>query len=230
MRNDSMHDHREARTASARRHASLLAVLAAATAGALLVRGPRDAQAVGDRERTGAPQPAHRDDAPARFVGSDACASCHAAEHAAWQSSHHRHAMEPANDRTVLGNFDDADFVLLRPHDALLEGRRALRVTTENERGQPESFTVSYTLGIEPLQQYLVTFSDGRLQALPFAWDSRPADAGGQRWFHLYPGRGRDAGQPAVLDPPAAKLESHVRRVPHDRLRQGLLERRTALG
>ena len=35
--------------------------------------------------------------------------------------------------------------------------------------------------------QYLVEFPGGRLQALSVAWDSRPADAGGQRWFHLYP-------------------------------------------
>jgi predicted CXXCH cytochrome family protein len=37
------------------------------------------------------------------------------------------------------------------------------------------------------LQQYLVEFPDGRLQALSLAWDSRPKGRGGQRWFHLYP-------------------------------------------
>ncbi|MGZ5261629.1 MAG: tetratricopeptide repeat protein, partial [Burkholderiales bacterium] len=30
-------------------------------------------------------------------------------------------------------------------------------------------------------------FPDGRLQALSIAWDSRPKEAGGQRWFHEYP-------------------------------------------
>src|SRR5262249_19673233 len=34
----------------------------------------------------------------------------------------------------------------------------------------------------------LIEFPDGRLQALSIAWDSRPKDQGGQRWFHLYPG------------------------------------------
>ena len=48
-------------------------------------------------------------------------------------------------------------------------------------------FEVKYTFGVEPLQQYLVEFPDGRLQALSLAWDSRPKDKGGQRWFHLYP-------------------------------------------
>jgi hypothetical protein len=40
---------------------------------------------------------------------------------------------------------------------------------------------------VDPLQQYLVEFPDGRVQALSIAWDSRPQDQGGQHWFHLYP-------------------------------------------
>ena len=36
-------------------------------------------------------------------------------------------------------------------------------------------------------REYLVEFRGGRLQALNWAWDSRPIDQGGQRWFHLYP-------------------------------------------
>ena len=37
------------------------------------------------------------------------------------------------------------------------------------------------------LQQYVVEFPDGRLQALSLAWDTRPKEERGQRWFHLYP-------------------------------------------
>lgn len=48
---------------------------------------------------------------------------------------------------------------------------------------------------MEPLQQYLVDFPDGRKQALGLAWDSRAPDAGGQRWFHLYPGEQLRAGE-----------------------------------
>ncbi len=33
----------------------------------------------------------------------------------------------------------------------------------------------------------MVEFEDGRVQLIPFAWDSRTEDEGGQRWFHLYP-------------------------------------------
>ena len=57
-----------------------------------------------------------------------------------------------------------------------------------------------YTFGVTPLQQYLIEFPDGRLQALSIAWDTRPQEVGGQRWFHLYPGEtlrppGRCTGQ-----------------------------------
>jgi cytochrome c554/c'-like protein len=46
---------------------------------------------------------------------------------------------------------------------------------------------VAYTFGVDPLQQYLIAFPDGRYQALGIVWDSRPREQGGQRWFHLYP-------------------------------------------
>ena len=36
----------------------------------------------------------------------------------------------------------------------------------------------------------------GRLQALGIAWDSRPKDQGGQRWFHLYPDQNLKPGDP----------------------------------
>jgi tetratricopeptide (TPR) repeat protein len=49
-----------------------------------------------------------------------------------------------------------------------------------------EDFVVTHTFGVFPLQQYLVEFPGGRLQSLPFAWDSRAAADGGQQWFHVY--------------------------------------------
>ena len=46
---------------------------------------------------------------------------------------------------------------------------------------------MAYVFGVDPLQQYLLPLSRGRLQALSIAWDARPASEGGQRWYHLYP-------------------------------------------
>ena len=60
-------------------------------------------------------------------------------------------------------------------------------VRTDGPDGKLADFEVAYTFGVEPLQQYLIQFPGGRLQALGIAWDSRPKQVGGQRWFHLYP-------------------------------------------
>jgi len=55
-------------------------------------------------------------------------------------------------------------------------------VLTDNQEGKPQEFRVDYVFGVYPLQQYLVTFPDGRVQCLPLAWDVKT-----KRWFHLYP-------------------------------------------
>jgi hypothetical protein len=60
-------------------------------------------------------------------------------------------------------------------------------VETDGPNGKLATFEVKHTFGLDPLQQYLIEFPDGRLQALSLAWDSRPKEQGGQRWFHLYP-------------------------------------------
>ncbi len=72
----------------------------------------------------------------------------------------------------------------------------ALFVTTAGRDGKVREFEVSHTFGDYPLQQYLVSFPDGRRQALGVAWDSRPREVGGQRWFHLFPEDGSVAGEP----------------------------------
>ena len=56
------------------------------------------------------PVPAAVSPPTARFVGGQACASCHAQEYAAWRASHHAMAMQEANAQTVLGHFGDARF------------------------------------------------------------------------------------------------------------------------
>jgi predicted CXXCH cytochrome family protein len=60
-------------------------------------------------------------------------------------------------------------------------------VETDGPDGKPAVFEVKFTFGVDPLQQYLIEFPDGRIQALSIAWDTRSKENGGQRWFHLYP-------------------------------------------
>ena len=116
------------------------------------------------------------------FVNNDQCLSCHARQALEWRGSDHAKAMQPVNASTVLGNFKNQRFegeglVAVFEHDP-----SGYRVTV-TEDGHTETFNVVWTFGVDPLQQYLVEFPNGRLQAFPVAWDVAK-----QRWFHLNAG------------------------------------------
>jgi len=125
--------------------------------------------------------------APPVFVGSEACAGCHAEEAASWRNSHHALAMQPADATTVLGNFADIEFRYGEVTTRFTRREGGFFVTTDDADGELAEFPVRWTFGVLPLQQYLVETGGGRVQALSVAWDSRPETEGGQRWFHLYP-------------------------------------------
>jgi predicted CXXCH cytochrome family protein len=95
--------------------------------------------------------------------------------------------MDHASETTVLGDFNNASFDYFGLHSRFFRKESKFFVETDGPDGKLAIFEVKYTFGIDPLQQYLVEFPDGRIQALPIAWDSRPKDQGGQRWFHLHP-------------------------------------------
>ena len=135
----------------------------------------------------GGPGSDARDSSPAAYVGSETCAGCHQAEARLWNASQHKAAMQHATDHTVLGNFNDAVFDYYGVRSRFFRRDGKFMVETDGADGKLTSFEVKYTFGIDPLQQYLVEFPDGRLQALPLAWDSRPQGRGGQRWLHLSP-------------------------------------------
>jgi predicted CXXCH cytochrome family protein len=123
----------------------------------------------------------------ATFVGSETCAGCHRAEAELWRGSQHKLTMDHATDKSVLGDFDDASFEYYGVRSRFFRRDGKFMVETDGPDGNLADFEIKYTFGVDPLQQYLVQFPDGRLQALPLAWDSRSKDKGGQRWFHLYP-------------------------------------------
>lgn len=127
--------------------------------------------------------------APAQpsFVGSGACAGCHQKEAEAWRLSHHGKAMAHATEATVLGNFSDATFEHFGVKSRFYRQDNKYMVETDGADGSIQAFEIKYIIGLEPLQQYMVEFPDGRVQVLSISWDSRPVPNGGQRWFHLYP-------------------------------------------
>ncbi len=145
-------------------------------------RNPSPAPAQPDVQKTAElPQPT------AEYIGNAACVSCHAEASAAYAGSHHDLAMQPANAGTVLGDFNNASFEYNQITTTFHRQNEAFYVHTDGPDGSLQDFPVRYTFGVDPLQQYLIELPGGRLQALSIAWDTRPREAGGQRWFHLYP-------------------------------------------
>jgi predicted CXXCH cytochrome family protein len=124
---------------------------------------------------------------PREYVGAKACEGCHTVETSAWRGSHHDLAMQPADDVSVLGDFADATFEHHGVTTTFFKRDGKFMVRTEGPDGALHDYPIAYTFGVEPLQQYLVAFPGGRYQALTVAWDTRPSESGGQRWFHLYP-------------------------------------------
>ena len=132
--------------------------------------------------------------AAARYAGIAACAECHAREYAAWRGSQHQLAMQHATAQSVLGRFDNATFSYAGITSTFARRGEGFYVNTDGPDGRLHDYQIRYTFGVAPLQQYLIEMPGGRLQALSIAWDTRPKQQGGQRWFHLYPGQAIKAG------------------------------------
>ena len=122
-------------------------------------------------------------------IGSDACVTCHEAEAGAWRGSHHAWAWRLPEPRNVLGNFADTTFTHngVTSRFATRDGR--FFVQTDGPDGNLTEYEVKYTVGVEPLQQYLVETKPGRLQALDLAWGTER-----NQWYHLYPDQDLKAG------------------------------------
>lgn len=130
---------------------------------------------------TGSSQPS------ATYIGGKQCIQCHEDQHTLWTNSHHDLAMQVATVETVMGDFKDTTFSIRDQKTRFFKEGERFMVETEDADGNTGIFEIKYTFGVTPLQQYLVDYGEGRFQALGVAWDSRPAEEGGQRWFHLYP-------------------------------------------
>jgi Tfp pilus assembly protein PilF len=124
---------------------------------------------------------------PATFAGSLKCKECHQKEYDKWLNSNHDHAMDVANEKTVLGDFNDAVFQAHGVSSRFYKKNGKFFVHTQGPEGKMGDFEVSYTFGWFPLQQYLVPFPGGRFQCLPIAWDVRE-----KKWYHLYPNEPMD--------------------------------------
>ena len=123
----------------------------------------------------------------ADYVGSQACVDCHQSQYEGWQGSHHERAMDHATDQSVRGDFNDVQVDFKGQTHRLYKKDDQFWINTADANGEFKDYQIKFTFGYEPLQQYMVQFDDGRVQLIPFAWDTRAKTEGGQRWFYLHP-------------------------------------------
>ena len=118
------------------------------------------------------------------FAGDKSCKSCHANENHDWEQSHHFMAMQPANDSTVTGNFNNATFTGDGVTSNFFKKDGKFIINTQGEDGKNHDYEVKFIFGFTPLQQYLVEFPGGRMQVPRVSWDVT-----NKKWFHQYPGQ-----------------------------------------
>ncbi|TLU68070.1 tetratricopeptide repeat protein [Thalassotalea litorea] len=122
-----------------------------------------------------------------QYIGSEACQNCHKQAFTDWQGSHHAKAMAHADSTSVLGDFADAKIEFNDETYRFYQQDDNYYARIKDAEGKFQSYQILYTFGVYPLQQYMVDIGQGKIQLIPFAWDSREKDTGGKRWFHLYP-------------------------------------------
>ena len=123
------------------------------------------------------------------FVGSESCIDCHKGAAEAWKTSHHAWAWKQPDSNSVLGDFDGAEFEHNGVTSKFYQKDGRYFVSTDGPDGKITEFEVHSTVGVTPLQQYLVELKGGRLQALDLSWDTQA-----KRWYHLYPDQDLKAG------------------------------------
>lgn len=115
------------------------------------------------------------------FTGDKTCKSCHEKEFTEWMQSHHFMAMQPATDSTVSGDFNNKTFTADGVTSRFYKKDGKFFINTVGEDGKNHDYEVKYTFGFTPLQQYLIEFPGGRMQATRQSWDVKE-----KKWFHQY--------------------------------------------
>ncbi len=93
-------------------------------------------------------------------------------------------AMQPPNDSTVSGDFNNASLTADGVTTRFFKKDGKFFINTEDETGAYRDMEVKYTFGFTPLQQYLVEFPGGKMQATRASWDTKA-----KKWYHQYPGQ-----------------------------------------
>jgi predicted CXXCH cytochrome family protein len=118
-------------------------------------------------------------------ISNQTCTSCHAQSEQEWTHSDHSKAMSIADSTTVIADFSgvNVEHYGQKAHFFIKDNSYQVTVSYDDN---VDTYPIKYTFGYTPLQQYLVETEPGRLHVLPFAWDARSKEEGGQRWYHNY--------------------------------------------
>jgi Flp pilus assembly protein TadD len=127
----------------------------------------------------------------ATYAGSSTCRECHAKEYDLWSKSHHGLA-----ERDPDLSLDKAAFEPPRSFD---HGSQKTQVRIRDDKYEivtlgygpaPAPYIVQRVIGIDPLRQFLVATTGGRLQTLEAAYDPRR-----DQWFNVYGNEDRKPGE-----------------------------------
>ncbi len=138
-------------------------------------------------------QPIVEDEATAHagYAGDQSCRACHAAAFEKWSASHHGLA-----ERAPQAALDRAAFV---PSQTIKHGSQestawadafVLKLTTLGFDNRIEPYKIERVIGHEPLRQFLVAGTGGRLHTLEATWD--PAK---KEWFNVFGDEDRKPGE-----------------------------------
>lgn len=122
------------------------------------------------------------------YIGDKQCQSCHTSEYNDWLKSDHFKAMLDPDDSTVLGDFNNVSYTADGVTSRFFKQDGKFIINTQGEDGKNHDYEVKYTFGYFPLQQYLIAFPGGRMQATRVSWDSRQ-----NKWFHQNAGQKIDS-------------------------------------
>lgn len=129
----------------------------------------------------------HQSYSISNYIGSAACADCHQQAYASWEGSHHQLAMAEPSVDTVIGDFANQQITVAGVTTKFLQKNSGYYVVTDGPDNKLTEYSIRYTFGISPLQQYLVDIGGGRMQALPTVWDGRKLGGESLGWYHLNP-------------------------------------------
>jgi Flp pilus assembly protein TadD len=127
----------------------------------------------------------------ATYAGSASCRECHSQAYADWAQSHHGLAERPLRAELDREAFDPPQTVrhgTQTTETRMNDGRN--EVVTLGANGKVEPFAVARVIGVDPLRQFLVESTEGRMQTLEVAYDPHRHD-----WFDIYGDEDRKPGE-----------------------------------